>query len=334
MFGALGLGFVGVDDARDQRVAHHVLAGEAGEGDAAHVLEHFLRFDQAALLAAREIDLGDVAGDHRLGAEADAGQEHLHLLGRGVLRLVENDEGMVQRAPAHVGERRDLDAAALEQLADLLEPHQVVERVVERTQVGVDLLRQVPGQEAEALAGFDRRAHQHDALDRVALEGIHRAGHGEIGLAGAGRADAEGDVVLADLAQVLRLVRGARMQIAPAGDEHRQLSGLAGGRFGELDQAELDVFDVELRAGLLVEAAQRLRGKLGLLAASPAMLKLSPRRAMVTSSAVSICLRFSSSTPHRFASRWLSTGVKESSTGFKRLVSARRRRAASAPARR
>ena len=49
-------------------------------------------------------------------------------------------------------------------LRDLVEAHEVVERVVERPQVRIDFLRHVAGQEAEALAGFDRGAHQHDAL--------------------------------------------------------------------------------------------------------------------------------------------------------------------------
>ena len=49
------------------------------------------------LRAAGQVDLGDVAGDHDLGAEAEPGQEHLHLLGRGVLRLVEDDERVVER---------------------------------------------------------------------------------------------------------------------------------------------------------------------------------------------------------------------------------------------
>jgi hypothetical protein len=133
-----------------------------------------------------------------LRAEADAGEEHLHLLARGVLRLVEDDEGVVQRAPAHEGERRDLDRLPLEGAAHLVEAHQVVQRVVQRAQVGIDLLRQVAGQEAEPLAGLDRRARQHDALHRVALQRIDRAGHREVGLAGAGRADAEGDVVRQD----------------------------------------------------------------------------------------------------------------------------------------
>jgi hypothetical protein len=58
---------------------------------------------------ARQVDLAGVAGDDRLRAEADPRQEHLHLLGRRVLRLVEDDERVVERAAAHERERRDLE---------------------------------------------------------------------------------------------------------------------------------------------------------------------------------------------------------------------------------
>jgi hypothetical protein len=128
---------------------------------------------QARLHAARQVDLGDVAGDDGGGAEADAGQEHLHLLDGGVLRLVENDEGVVQGAAAHVGQRRDLDDVALDELGDPLEAEHLVQRVVQRAQVGVDLLRQIAGQEAELLAGFHRRAHQQDAADLLLQQGFH-----------------------------------------------------------------------------------------------------------------------------------------------------------------
>jgi hypothetical protein len=50
----------------------------------------------------------------RLRVEPDAGEEHLHLLGRRVLRFVEDDERVVERAAAHEGQRRDLDRGALE----------------------------------------------------------------------------------------------------------------------------------------------------------------------------------------------------------------------------
>ena len=147
--------------------------------------------------AAGHVDLGDVAGDDGLRAEADAGEEHLHLLGRGVLRLVEDDEAVVERAAAHERQRRDLDRAALEQALRALGLDHVVERVVERAQVRVDLGHEVAGQEAEPLAGLDRGPGEDDAVDLLGLQRLHRHRHRELALAGAGRADAEGDDVVA-----------------------------------------------------------------------------------------------------------------------------------------
>ena len=147
---------------------------------------------------ARHVDLGDVAGDDALGAEADAGQEHLHLLGRRVLRLVEDDERAVERAAPHEGERRHLDGPPVEQPLRALGLEQVVERVVERPQVRVDLGHQVAGQEAEPLARLDGGAGQDDAGDLAGLQGVHGLGHGQVGLARPGRTDAERDDVLRD----------------------------------------------------------------------------------------------------------------------------------------
>ena len=90
---------VGVDDFLDERVADDVGAGEMPERDAAHTGQNARGFDQAALLPAGQVDLRDIAGDHRLGAEADPGQEHLHLLHRGVLRLVEDHEALLSVRP-------------------------------------------------------------------------------------------------------------------------------------------------------------------------------------------------------------------------------------------
>ena len=194
--GALGrFAVVGVDDLLDERMAHDVGAGEVPERDAAHAVEDARGLDEAALLPAREVDLRDVAGDHGLGAEADAGEEHLHLLGRRVLRFVEDDERVVERAAAHVRERRDLDRGALEELGHLVEAHEVVQRVVERAQVRIDLLREIAGQEAQLLAGFHRGPHEHDALHRVALERVDGARHREVRLARSRGSDAERDVV-------------------------------------------------------------------------------------------------------------------------------------------
>src|SRR5690606_29324053 len=106
---------VGFDDALHQWMAHHVLGLEMGEADAGHIAQYFDDVRQAAPGSAWQIDLGDVAGDHGGGAETDSGEEHLHLLDGGVLALVEDDEAVVQRTAAHVGQRRDLDHLFLDQ---------------------------------------------------------------------------------------------------------------------------------------------------------------------------------------------------------------------------
>src|SRR5207253_5017019 len=86
---------VGVDDVLHDLVAHDILGRQAHERQAGDAGEDLLQAEQATALT-RQVDLGDVAGDDRPRPEADAGEEHLHLLGRGVLRLVEDDEAVVQ----------------------------------------------------------------------------------------------------------------------------------------------------------------------------------------------------------------------------------------------
>ena len=77
---------------------------------------------------------------------------------------------------------------------DLGRRQHVVERVVERAQIGIDLLAHVAGQEAQPLARFHGGPRQHDAVDEPALEALGGKGDGEVGLAGAGRADAEHEI--------------------------------------------------------------------------------------------------------------------------------------------
>ena len=45
-----------------------------------------------------------------------------------------------------------------------------MEGVVEGTQVGIHLLLQIPGQKAEALAGFHRRSGEDQPLDLALLQ--------------------------------------------------------------------------------------------------------------------------------------------------------------------
>src|SRR5690242_11762679 len=96
---------VRVDDLADQPVPYDVVAGEPREVDVLDAVEDVLHHAEPADLAGRQVDLGNVAGHHHPRAEAEPGEEHLHLLGRRVLRLVQDDERVVQRV---VGEQEVL----------------------------------------------------------------------------------------------------------------------------------------------------------------------------------------------------------------------------------
>ena len=211
---ARGVVIVGADDALDEVVANDVVGLKVAELDALYAGEDVEGIKQTGFFGVGQVGLGEVAGDDGLGVVAEAGNEHLHLLDGGVLSLVHDDEGVSEGAAAHEGERGDLNHVALKQLIDLLLVEQVVERVVERAQVGVDFFLQRTGQEAEALAGFDRGADEDDAGDFFGHQRRDGHGDGEVGFAGAGRAEPEGHVMRFNGFDVLFLVGRARLHHA------------------------------------------------------------------------------------------------------------------------
>ena len=138
---------------------------------------------------------------------------------------------------------------AASSLGTMLGVHHLVERVVERAQVRVDLVGERAGQVAEPLARLDGRTGQDDAVDLLALQRLHGLRHREVGLAGSGRADAEHDRVVVDRVDVLLLAE----RLGPDALAARRQDGLAQhigraevevgvehpGRAGDLGRAEL-----------------------------------------------------------------------------------------------
>ena len=102
-------------------------------------------------------------------------------------------------------------------LRELLGRQHVVERVVERPQIGIDLLAQVAGQEAQPLARLDRRPRQDDPVDAAAHQQVDRGGDREIGLAGAGGPEAEDQLVLAQRLDIGRLRRASAARCGACG---------------------------------------------------------------------------------------------------------------------
>src|SRR5690606_24819248 len=106
------------------------------------------------------------------------------------------DEGVVERATAHVRKRSHFNYLALNQFRHSLEAKHFIEGVVEWTKIRVDLLREVTRQETQLLTSFHCRTYQQNAADALADECFNSTSHSEVGLAGTGGTNTEVDVVL------------------------------------------------------------------------------------------------------------------------------------------
>ena len=93
------VGLVSSNDALHQRMPHDIPLVEMNKRDSFHAGNDVSRLDQSRHLSDRQIDLRDVSGDHGFAVISDSGQKHLHLFRRRVLRLVQNDKGIIQRPP-------------------------------------------------------------------------------------------------------------------------------------------------------------------------------------------------------------------------------------------
>src|SRR5262249_25413422 len=98
----------------------YVALVKVNEADAFDVAQYVDGLQKSAAARERQIDLSEVAGHDSFGIESLPGKNHLHLLGSAVLRLVENNEAVIQGATAHERQRRYFDRIALHQLLYLL----------------------------------------------------------------------------------------------------------------------------------------------------------------------------------------------------------------------
>src|SRR5262245_9223540 len=131
---------VGVDNACHELVPDDVLGGVDDVTNSLDVSEESRRFREARGLSGRQIDLARIAGDDHAAVLAESREKHLHLHRGRILRLIEDDDCVRERASAHESERRDLDLAGLQRAFDDARIHQIVERVVDRAQIRIDLL--------------------------------------------------------------------------------------------------------------------------------------------------------------------------------------------------
>jgi hypothetical protein len=189
---------VGPNDLTDEFVADDVGVLEVNEADALDGGEGLDGLDEARFAAMGEIDLGGIAGDDAFGFGSEAGEEHEHLFGGGVLAFVEDDESAVESTTAHVSEGGDFEDSLVHHLLDFFDIEHIVEGVVEGAEVRENLFLKVSREEAEGFACFDGGAGKDDTANFIGFEVGDGKGHGEVGFAGARWADAEGEIVVAN----------------------------------------------------------------------------------------------------------------------------------------
>src|SRR5437660_11279981 len=107
-----------------------------------------------------------------------------------------NHRRIRQSPSAHERQRRDFYDSFLEQSGDALVINEIKKSIIEWPQVRIDLLLEIAGKKAELLASFDGRPREHDAVDLLLHQGLHRHSDSEIRLAGYRRANAEHGVTV------------------------------------------------------------------------------------------------------------------------------------------
>ena len=143
---------VGSDDFADQFVADDVGVLKANESNSFHGSESLDGFDEARFFAVGEVDLGGVARDDTFGFGPEAGKEHEHLFGGGVLALIQDNKSAVEGASTHVGEGGNFEDTFVHELLNFLNIEHVIEGVVEGTEVGKDFFLKISGEKAEGFA--------------------------------------------------------------------------------------------------------------------------------------------------------------------------------------
>ena len=121
-------------------MAHDVGLIEVDEADTLQSVELVERVLQTRGHATGKVDLREVPRDDHLRAHAEACEEHLHLLWRSILRFVEDDDGITQRATTHEGQWGDLDDARVYEVLELGGRDEFAEGVIEWLEVGVELI--------------------------------------------------------------------------------------------------------------------------------------------------------------------------------------------------
>lgn len=84
-------------------MSHNITACQFTEGNPFYLLQHLSCHIQTGNRILRQILLGGISRHDHLGSKADPCQKHLHLRRSRILRLIQNDKGIIERPTSHVG---------------------------------------------------------------------------------------------------------------------------------------------------------------------------------------------------------------------------------------
>ena len=91
---------ISVDNGSDKLVPNDVFVIKINKADPGDIFQCLEGFEQTGALVRGQIDLGAVPSHDAFRARTNPREEHEHLLRRGVLRFVKNNECVAQGAPA------------------------------------------------------------------------------------------------------------------------------------------------------------------------------------------------------------------------------------------
>ena len=152
-------------------MAYYVRFIELDKRQALHILEHIHSFEQAAAASIGQVDLGDVPRNHSLRIEPKPRDKHFHLLRCRVLGFIENHERIVQGTSAHERDGSNFDDVLFQIAIDFFWIEHVVQSVIERPQVRVNLVLESARKKSQPLAGFHRRTRQDDTVHTLGQQG-------------------------------------------------------------------------------------------------------------------------------------------------------------------
>lgn len=177
-------------------MAHDIFLIELDDAYPFDVPEPLHRIAQTGLLGRRQVDLGHVTRHNHLPPYTESGKEHFQLESGRVLRLIEDDHRIGECASAHESKRGYLDGPFLHIFRQFGSRDHVLQRIVKRLQVRVDLLFHIARQETEFLPCFHSRPGEDDSSHFTVLECPHGQCDSRIGLTATRRSDSEEQVVL------------------------------------------------------------------------------------------------------------------------------------------